>query len=425
MNIERIINKLAQPYKFSTIDKYLLGIEEILEPDDNKIDPDSYKRFITKLNEAQQEAFAQMVNAPNVALIKGPPGTGKTTVIEHFLEYSLSAEPKRRIIFATNLHSSMDSIVDKINLNPFLKTKKILRLTKKPHSRRTNKDKELNVSKLADVYITTLASQRMNVILLEKSFWFNDLKPILIVDEASASNVLSILSHTSNIEKIIVIGDDQQLSPIYDWQYFNYFKDMGYANEFNFLFINSFFNFIYKKNKDICALLTTNYRSEPHIVKFINNFYNGQLLFDKKQNDTSFQIIRSSNYLKSKERFRYLMNSKNLTIRNTIFMCEYKQVIKDLNEFLDKKIFNTTTSIQGNEADNVCIFLAKNVKTNDYRSQLDYRTINVAISRARKNVYIFSYEGIVDMHLIDKSHFWNKIKINYSHVSISSLISKI
>jgi ATP-dependent exoDNAse (exonuclease V) alpha subunit len=215
---------------------------------------------------------------------------------------------------------------------------------------------------------------------------------------------LSILSHTANIEKIIVIGDDQQLSPIYDWQYYNYFKDNGFEKEFRFFFVLSFFNFIYNKNKSKSIFLTNNYRSEPKIVNFINNFYENKLKAKKEQSTLSFEIIRSKSYEKSKNKFQFLMNNKNLTIRNTIFMCEYKKVIKDLHLFLDKKIFNTTTSIQGNEADNICIFLTRNIGTNDCNSQLDYRTVNVAFSRARKRVYIFSYDGIVDMHLIDKSN---------------------
>jgi Flp pilus assembly CpaF family ATPase len=170
LSIDRIKEKLLAPHRFSTIDKYILGIKEIIEENKSEIDPTMFSDFTQELDKAQKKAFAVMVNSKNLALIKGPPGTGKTTVIERFLEYSLRTDPKRRIIFATNLHSSMDSIIEKVNNNKFLRTKNILRLTKKPHSRRTAKHKILNISKLADVYVTTLASQRMNTVLLEKSF---------------------------------------------------------------------------------------------------------------------------------------------------------------------------------------------------------------------------------------------------------------
>ena len=424
LNIKRVIEKLEKASQFSIIDKYILGLSKILEEQKNPIDKSVYDDLALSLNDVQGIALSKMISSKNISLIKGPPGTGKTTLIENFISYSLTVEPKRRIIFATNLHTSMDSIIEKINKNKFLKTKKTLRLTKKPHSRRTPKQEKLNISKCADVYITTLASKRMNVILSEKKSWFNDLKPILIIDEASASNIMGVLTHTNNIEKMIVIGDDKQLTPIYNQNDYKYFLNKNFLNEFNFLFVTPFFNYILKNNSEICTLLNINYRSKLQIIKFINHFYNNQLLLKEEPQYSSFNISRTKNYEDCKIKFQFIMNQKKLNIRNTIFMCEYKKVIKDLDSFLGKKIFRTTRSIQGNEAENICLFLARNIGSNDCRSQLDYRSINVAISRAKKNVYIFSYDKIIDLHLIDKTQNWNKIKINDKYVSISSLISK-
>ena len=424
INIRKVIAKLQREEEFSVIDKYILGLSKITESEKNDFDLELYNESAKNLNEVQKKALLKIIESKNLALIKGPPGTGKTTLIEHFMMYSLKTEPQRRIIFATNLHTSMDSIIEKINNNSFLRLKKTLRVTKKPHSRRTAKQERLNLTKCADIYITTLASQRMNVILTEKRSWFNGLKPILIIDEASAVNIMGILMHTNNIEKIIVIGDDQQLTPIYNQNDYRYFMSENMLNEFNYLFVIPFFNFLLKNNGDICILLNINYRSKPQIVKFINNFYQGKLLLNDKSPHSSFNISRNKNYEESKTNFQFIMNQKKLTTRNTIFMCEYKKVIKDLDIFLKKKIFKTTRSIQGNEAENICLFLARNIGSNDCRSQLDFRSINVAISRAKTNVYIFSYDKIIDLHLIDKVNNWNKIKLNNKNVSISSLIAK-
>ena len=426
LSIQRIKNKLITPQNFSKIDKYILGIELIKETNRNKIAEKIIDKYTDGFNHSQKKAFISMVESKNISLIKGPPGTGKTTIIERFLEYSLNVDENRRIICATNLHSSMDSIIEKVNHNNFLLTKKILRLTKKPHSRRTAKQKNLMKDKRADVYVTTLASQQINLIIQEHKWWFNDLKPILIIDEASASNILNVLSYTSNIHKIIVIGDDQQLAPIYNNNDYLYFKNNGFEKEFNFFFIKSFFNFVYERNKEESILLNINYRSKKQIVDFINHFYNKELISnDNTEKISCFEIVRANNYDDAKKKMQYTINQNNLTIKNTIFMCEYKKVIKDLNIFLKRKIFQTTTSIQGNESKNICIFLSRNLNSNNFSSQLDYRTINVAISRAKEKVYIFSYDGIIDKLLIDKSKWWRPIRINNEYISISKIIKKI
>ena len=421
-SLERVRIKIEST-TYSKIDRYLLGVEKIPEQaieNENEAINDS---IFEGLNETQIKALKNAIFSKDISIIKGPPGTGKTTTIERFIRHSLIANPEKRIIFMTNLHSSMDALFKKMDTSKFYKDIDVLRVTKKYDSRVSRRQKFLTKTKSANVYISTIASQRMNVIIEEKSALFQE-KPILIIDEASTTSLLHLLSHTKNVEKLLIIGDDQQLLPIYNRDDANYFAGLGMSEEFEFFLKNPLFNFVYENNKERSVMLDVNYRSRTKIVDFINHFYKGELKY-KKGEEGSINVVKTSSFEEGVKKLQKLIDLRNLTKNNTLFLCEYRASINMFNKELGKKIFKTTTSTQGDEMPNVVLFLTPNPRTGNGRSQLDYRTINVAISRAQKNVYIIDTNNIVNKSLIDISNGWIPYRVNGKSMSIVNILQSI
>ena len=171
-------------------------------------------------------------------------------------------------------------------------------------------------------------------------------------------------------------------------------------------------------------MLDINYRSRSLIVDFINTFYGGKLKTNKDEKG-SINVINASSFKDGVEKLKKLNSLRNLTIRNTLFLCEYRASIDKFNKELDKNIFRTTASTQGDEMPNVVLFMTPNPKSGNARSQLDYRTINVAISRAQKNVFIIDTDNIINQSIINISDSWKPYYVNNKTLSIADILDSI
>ncbi len=415
--LDRIATRI-KTNKFSTLDKHLLGIE-LIHPEENVFDPKDSKHIPAHFNDSQKEALKQMISSKKICIVKGPPGTGKTLVIEKYMEYSLTSDPERRILFMTNLHSSIDGLVRKMNLNNFFDQFDILRLTKKAHSRTTKDHKKLTKTKRANVYLSTTASQRMNQVYSENKEMFHK-KPTLIIDEASTTTLLNILSHTEEIGKVIIVGDERQLRPIFDSRDFETIKP-AHRNSFDLFIKDSLFEHLYKLNKQKINMLNVNYRSTKQVVDTFNGFYKNELQIGNKSIEGEVRSYEFDDDIRLFAELQRQINDRKLTIKNTIFITGYKSTVLAINDYLGKKIFRTSSSVQGDEADNVVFVLNKSAN-GDSRFQLDYRTINVVLSRSKKNIYIFSTRPIVNDRLIDIHNGWKEVGIDGKFLSVSTLI---
>lgn len=417
--LDRISSRI-KTNKFSSLDKHLLGIE-LIHPEKNVFDPKDNIHIPEFFNDSQKEALRQMISSEKICIVKGPPGTGKTLVIEKYLEYSLKTEKDRRIIFMTNLHSSIDGLVRKINQNEFFQGFDILRLTKKAYSRTPKDHKLLTKTKRADVYLSTTASQRMNQVYSETPGLFKK-KPTLIIDEASTTTLLNILSHTEEIGKVIIVGDERQLRPIFDSRDFDTIKPV-HRDSFDLFIKASLFEHLYKLNKQKINMLNVNYRSTKEVVDTFNLFYKNELQIGNPSLDGEVRSYEFDDDARLYAELQRMIKDRKLTIKNTIFITGYKSSVNAMNDYLGKKIFRTSSSVQGDEADNVVFVLNKSAN-GDTRFQLDYRTINVVLSRSKKNIYILSTRPIINERLIDIHNGWKEIGVDGKFLSVSTLIKK-
>ena len=79
------------------------------------------EKYIGNLNESQRRAFLMATDGSPVSLIKGPPGTGKTHVINAIVQY-ITKELKQKVVISSQTHVAIDNVLDKImeNYDPII-----------------------------------------------------------------------------------------------------------------------------------------------------------------------------------------------------------------------------------------------------------------------------------------------------------------
>ncbi|WP_131599654.1 AAA domain-containing protein, partial [Mycoplasma marinum] len=204
-NTNMLISKFEEQ-NFSNIDSLLLGDKKISELEDVKHDN---AREDSTLDEFQNKALINAINSKHLSIIKGPPGTGKTHTISRIIKQYWNMGQK--VIFASALHSSLDSLIYKINESKDMSDMKVWRSSMKPKSiLPKNNSTQFEES---DLFVTTFSSYIFNA--LHKG----DSDFILIIDEASANNLFNVFSKTEFAKKVIIVGDNSQLYPIYNDEY--------------------------------------------------------------------------------------------------------------------------------------------------------------------------------------------------------------
>jgi chromosomal replication initiation ATPase DnaA len=68
------------------------------------------------LNDSQRRAFLMAVDGSPVSLIKGPPGTGKTHVINAIVQY-ITKELKQKVVISSQTHVAIDNVLDELMEN--------------------------------------------------------------------------------------------------------------------------------------------------------------------------------------------------------------------------------------------------------------------------------------------------------------------
>lgn len=81
-------------------------------------DPVSWTPINTRFNEAQRAAIDFAMRANQVALIHGPPGTGKTTVIAEIIVQLAQADPKARILVCGASNLAVDNLLERTLMTP-------------------------------------------------------------------------------------------------------------------------------------------------------------------------------------------------------------------------------------------------------------------------------------------------------------------
>lgn len=278
------------------------------------------RKYIEGLDASQAEAFVMAIDGSPVSLIKGPPGTGKTHVINAIVQY-ITKELGERVVISSQTHVAIDNVLDKLmeNYDLIIPNRITNRRNKysgkeidstlyntwakkfSQHNQRATKkslaesiendiknfkgEKRFTFSESVDLSdyqvlgattTTSAIGGKKGLELLEGYDW-------LIIDEVSKCPITEVLRYLPYVNKIIMVGDDYQLAPLLEFTKEEVEHLPSFDNDkfekLKAMYEQSVFAKTLEKARDANRLveLNVNYRSVASVLNTYNVFYDGKL----------------------------------------------------------------------------------------------------------------------------------------------------
>ena len=243
----------------------------------------------------------------------------------------------------------------------------------------------------------------------------NYLYDCVIIDESSQVDLISAVIAFSMAKKVVLVGDEKQLPHVVKSQLvpklnniFNKYKLRGYFDYAK----NSILSCVIKKEKKVVStLLNEHYRCDPQIIGFCNKrFYNGELVVRSAHNDGNgvTLISHGSHFERDRQNEREVDIIEKeiideLPANQSGIIAPYNNQIALLNSRFDNRgcVIDTIHKFQGKEKDYIILStVANKIKFYDDEEKIDFlnnpNLINVAISRAKKRLYILASEEVLN-----------------------------
>lgn len=319
-NSLRLINQGASGAAAELLE-YIIGDKQMPSNYSRRTLNDKKDKYIAHLDESQKQAFLMATDGSPVSLIKGPPGTGKTYVINAIVQY-ITKELKQKVVISSQTHVAIDNVLDEImeNHDPIIPNRITNRRNKYSGQEidttiyKTWAKKFSEHNKLArNQGLATQILQDMTNFNGEKKFRFSESVELsdysvigattttsaiggkkglelfegydwLIIDEVSKCPITEVLRYLPYVSKIIMVGDDYQLAPLLEFQK-EEVESLTAYNEDMFeklkkTYEESVFAKTLEKAKKVGRLVTlnVNYRSVAPVLSAYNIFYNRELI---------------------------------------------------------------------------------------------------------------------------------------------------
>ena len=277
------------------------------------------EKYMTGLNDSQRRAFLMAIDGSPVSLIKGPPGTGKTHVINAITQY-ITKELGEKVIISSQTHIAIDNVLDKLMENSDLiipnritnrrnkyskeyidetlyKTwgRKFLEHNEKASDKKLkekmaqsmagfkgeprftySEEPDSEFSVIGATTTTSAIAGRKGLETLKGYDW-------LIIDEVSKCPITEVLRYLPYVSKIIMVGDDFQLAPLLEFteddvKNLDCFDDDMFGKMKTMYEQSVFAKVLEKANQsNRLVVLKENYRSVKQVLDCYNMFYDGQL----------------------------------------------------------------------------------------------------------------------------------------------------
>ena len=404
--------------------KYLLNLRDLCldtsNPEVNKVlDLDMIKdEWAPSILDSQAD-FVLTANqealSGNVIAVQGPPGTGKTHRIAQYVANLLEKNNSVLVVALTN--RALMEVAEKESLESFLKAERISKTS-------LTVDERKELPELQDVIDNQCNSTQGHLTLATfyvSSGWALDAEEpsfdYVIMDEASQALLPMIAASFKLGHKVMLIGDQNQLSPIvelsedlirrYSW------KQMidGFDSACKYFGMRSF-------------MLSDSYRLPERAVKSTGVFYNNKLrsvsveqsvpsfvsFVNKKGGPVLVPVTMEIGKKAPAEAFEVIFNmtekllNENPKYRIAI-LSKFRETTRKLHEFFVKKWnsgdfpvnlkIETVDRIQGTTED-FCFFLIPNAS---FQYSVERPLFNVATSRARYNTFIVIDEALLRMNM--------------------------
>ena len=393
---------------------------------------------IEKLNESQNVAYINAINASDFCLIQGPPGTGKTTTIASIVN-RLLIEGKKVFVTApthTAINNCLDSISKVVDVkwrsikigekasNKEIQSNEIVeKLPRLQHHRWENFLKENEITENYGIAIGATAYSLCYPVTKRLEGWQFD---VAIIDEASQLSIPLALAVMSRVKKVIFVGDHKQLDPIIP------------KNTNNEMFAESVFSRLARIYPNEINLLKTSYRLSSTLIEIPNTlFYNNQLQSDislnedqaeyrctyhnKILNATSHTLMlhnvfdskgRSPHESKLVAELVYDLLQNGVQLKNIGIMTPYRAQVREIKKEIKKRIsipstklfddlfIDTVDSMQGQEREYIIYSMANSHPLESMR-RLEFfyspNRLNVAITRAIKKCFVIANYKVFDI----------------------------
>lgn len=278
----------------------------------------------------------------------------------------------------------------------------------------------------------------------------NFLYDLIIIDEASQSDILTTL-YTMNIAKnMVIIGDTKQLSQIDNQKIYNISEEL--AKKYNIqpeykYKNNSILNSISSlKNPPIRVFLEEHYRCDARIIKFCNEkFYDKKLVIcTNTSSDIPLEIIHTApgNHarknpngsgiynLREIDEILFLLEnekSKNIGII-TPFRCQAKMIKNAISQKYPYVEADTIHKYQGRQKEIIILSTVVNDLSENNEDLLtnfvtNPNLLNVAISRAVKKIYLIVSENVYKSSNNNIAQFIDYIKYYCNNIKEGKVIS--
>lgn len=396
--------------------------------------PEEY--FLENLNDSQKNAVAEALSSSNLSLIQGPPGTGKTQVIAEICLQLYNRDPSVRILVCSETHVAVNNLLSRIaDANDKIR---IVRIRDKEEDEAVDAYspafiieayKEWAEASIQNETALTIIEEELDNTedkSLEKSlalssniagmtcnraaaYDFRDtteMFDVAIIDEVCKATLPEILTPLLFSRKAILLGDPQQLPPVFCSEERDIIRSIEDCNLDKYMYIDGLFE------KSSCThVLDTQYRMNNQIGDMISElFYQGAIKNGRDEDATDSLIwidykpsqewppkneqekdnpsVYNDEECGIVERIVRGLISENSTNKIAVIAPYRAQIIR-LRRVLpqsDRVAIDTVDGFQGKESD-IVIFSTTRT-TGSFRFLSDKRRLNVALSRAKNKVII-------------------------------------
>ena len=403
--------------------KYLLNLRELCLDTSNQevnkvLDMDMLKdEWVPSILDSQADfvlAANQEALSGNIIAVQGPPGTGKTHRIAQYVADLLEKDHSVLVVALTN--RALMEVAEKESLEPFLKTGRISKTS-------LTVDERKELPELQDVIDNQCNSAQRHLTLATfyiSSGWALEAEDpsfdYVIMDEASQALLPMIAASFKLGHKVMLIGDQNQLSPIvelsedlirrYSWQQ----MIDGFDSACKYFGMKSF-------------MLSDSYRLPERAVKSTGVFYNNRLrsvsveqavpsfvsFVNKMGGPVLVPITMEVGKKAPAGAFEVIFNMTNKLLEENpkyriAILSKFRETTRKLHEYFLMNWFGdfpvnlkieTVDRVQGTTED-FCFFLIPNAS---FQYSVERPLFNVATSRARYNTFIVIDETLLKMNM--------------------------